>query len=128
MQAELLTVALAAVLAIPVTGGLAAWLGFVAGRRSRPVTAIVTPYSCACGHPLGMHDKDTGHCHGKDQHKDVYNAQGHNIGSQFLPCECRRYVGEFPVHEIDWSAVPLPSPSSPPTSTAIAGTSQDKEA
>lgn len=114
---DLITVTFAAVLAIPVTAGITAWLGFLAGRR--PGTKQITPYSCGCGHPLGMHDADTGRCHGKELHKDVNNDKGKYIGHQLLQCECRRYVGDFPVDQIDWSQVPLPAPSTS-TSTDVA--------
>lgn len=95
MQVDPIMVTLAAVLAIPVTGGLTAWLGFLVGRRSA-AEPVVAPYSCGCGHPLAMHDADTGRCHGKDLHKNVTTDKGKYIGHQLLQCECRRYVGDFP--------------------------------
>lgn len=98
-----LLVTFAAIIATPVTGVLGAWIGFALGRRTR---IPPTPYVCGCGHPLGMHDQ---HCHGTRIQERMNDEDGRFIGRQLLQCECRRYVGDFPVDQVDWSRVQLPT-------------------
>lgn len=104
-----------ATIASPLTGVLGAWLGFKLGRARREAETT-PPYVCACGDSLATHDPGTGHCHQMHVRKNVYSPAGEYIGNQLVQCGCRRYVGEFPVDQVDWAAVSLPSPENNPGS------------
>jgi hypothetical protein len=46
--------------------------------------------ACSCGHGIGYHDRETGHCHRR-------RVVRRNYHDYWEPCGCQRYVGPEPL-------------------------------
>ena len=80
--------------------------GFLSGRFSRRRGAGGTngpkqlSAICGCKHGLEQHDPETKACHGRTLQRNVYSKEGKWLGTQWIDCTCRRYVGPVPAEEI----------------------------
>jgi hypothetical protein len=88
-------------------------LTFQLGRRGRPVP-LVPPTICGCEHDYALHKKDDGYCaaYVKRVHYDI---NGSRNGYEYVRCDCQRFTGQLPAHELieRWQ----PPPSTPPSTS-----------
>lgn len=76
--------------------------GFLGGRFRRPRARPPTPQpeTCACGHALAYHDRQTGACAKRVKQESDWDAYGGPVEYEYVECACRRYVGPLPVEDV----------------------------